>query len=110
MRKEQLDNWIKNGGKLPENLTENEKSHLESLGWRGDRLHYEGGQLQWEGNFLNDKKHGVSRWWHKNGRLYWDSNHLHGKGHGVQRMWTDDGELFEHKEYAYGVFLKDYLK
>jgi antitoxin component YwqK of YwqJK toxin-antitoxin module len=110
MRKEQLDNWIENGGELPENLTENEKDYLKSLGWKSEQIWHDNGQLNFEPNYLHGKLHGMKRGWHDNGQLSWEATYVHGKKHGVWRGWREDGELFRRKEYAYGVFLKDFLK
>ena len=110
MRKEQLDNWVKIGGDLPRNLTDNEKSYLEGLGWSYSEEWYENGQKDFEFNSLNGKLHGVYKAWHKNGQKNCEKNYRHEKEHGVQKTWCYDGTLYSHEEYAYGVFLKDFLK
>ena len=42
-------------------------------------------------------------------KLYEDNYH-HGKQHGTYKVWKEDGTLEAHKEYAYGILLKDFLK
>jgi len=134
MRKQELDNWIKNGGDLPQNLTEDEKSYLKGLGWEVNEASYANGQKHWDYNclhgklhgkykcwhsngqkgrvthHLNGKRHGKYEWWHKNGQKRYEKCYHHGKKHGVWKSWDDDGTLYRHEEYAYGVFLKGFLK
>ena len=135
MRKEQLDNWVKTGGDLPQNLTDNEKSYLAGLGWTVEENWWSGGQRSCERHLLHGKKHGKEEGWCPNGRKSYKCYSLHGEKHGMFRTWnTEDGQmcadecyhrgkkhgvwrkwdgrgtLTAHKEYAYGVFLKDFLK
>ena len=134
MRKQELDNWIKSGGDLPQNLTGNEKSYLEGLGWEcvetrytnkekesedhylnrerhGKREGWHGnGKKAYEDHYLHGKAHGVWKMWHRNGEKFYEYQWSHGKEHGVWKVWEEDGTLRTHKEYAYGVLLKDFLK
>ena len=45
MRLKQINKWIEEGGELPQELTQEEKEHLEALGWEEDREWYGNGQL-----------------------------------------------------------------
>ena len=134
MRKQELDDWIENGGELTDELTEDEKSYLENLGWSIEERWRENGKKWYEISYHHGKKHGKVKWWWDDGSKYieeyyhhgkrhgdfvrWNRNgqkweeecHHHGKKHGVFKEWKDDGTLEEHKEYAYGILLKDYLK
>jgi antitoxin component YwqK of YwqJK toxin-antitoxin module len=110
MRKEQLDNWIENGGKLPENLTENEKRYLMDLGYDYVPVENHEGELVEEYHYLNGKKHGRYSSWYQDGRLWIEEYWFKGKEHGlcVEYDWCDN--IVRKQEYAYGVFLKDFLK
>ena len=136
MRKQELDSWIKNGGDLPENLTVDEKSYLKDLGWTIEENWWRCGQRSCERYMLHGKKHGKEEGWWPSGkkgykyywlhgekhgmlRTWWNSEDgqiravecfHHGKKHGVWKKWNLDGTLVVHEEYAYGVFLKDFLK
>lgn len=110
MRKEQLDNWLKEGGKLPMELTNEETFYLNSHGAfdRSYRTRAGGYTIGWE---LNGEKHGTFLM-----ELIKDFDCFHsivnfhkGKSHGEVKRWRQ-GVLFEHKKYAYGVLLKDFLK
>lgn len=161
MRKQELDNWVKNGGDLPDELTEDEKSYLGGLGWecledweggfKWGELHllkgkkhgvckewcswYVDGHLSEIERYLNGERHGKQEtweydgtkdsecnyhhgkphgkqvsWWF-NGQKHYEYNYHYGKEHGTWKTWyDDDGTLEEHKEYAYGFLLKDFLK
>jgi len=135
MRKQELDRWLKDGGDLPENLTEDEESYLEENGWLCNRTYYENDFLVREEHYLDGRFHGEQRWfcesepekvivksyrhgekhgvWEYYGRLN-PSEELrgyhHGKPHGVWKSINDYGVLVLHKEYAYGILLKDHLK
>lgn len=110
MRKQELENWVENGGDLPDDLTVDEKSYLKGLGWSVEEEWHKKGQKELEGHYLHGKEHGVQKMWYKNGQKYCEENYHHGKKHGTQKRWWYDGILEAHKEYAYGVFLKDFLK
>jgi hypothetical protein len=121
MRKQELENWAENGGDLPDDLTEDEKSYLKGLGWEVIERYSE--DWKWgELHLLKGKPHGKSVEWFCNGQkqkeehclhgeyqLYEDNYH-HGKQHGTYKVWKEDGTLEAHKEHAYGVLLKDFLK
>ena len=135
MRKQELDSWLKDGGKLPENLTEDEESYLEENGWNCIKSYYENGFLIREQHYLNGKFHGEHRWFceegsdrvtvrrYKHGERhgvweFYDSlsvkkelkGYHMGKKHGVWINVNGYGVRSFHKEYAYGILLKDHLK
>ena len=134
MRKQELDNWVKSGGDLPQNLTDNEKSYLEGLGWECLEDWFENGVKRYVHHYLNRKNHGRHQDWFEDGNVYMDAyysngeNHgkyekwywngdkrvefsyHYGKQHGVFKMWGQSRKLINHEEYAYGILLKDYLK
>ena len=135
MRKQELDDWLKDGGKLPENLTEDEDKYLEENGWLCNRTYCESDFLVREENYLNGRFHGEQRWfcesepekvivksyrhgekhgvWEFYGRLSVEEElkgYHYGEPHGVWREINKHGVLVFHREYAYGVLLKDYLK
>ena len=57
MRKQELENWIQNGGDLPENLTVDEENYLKGLGWSVDVDWHKNGQKNYEYNYLNGELH-----------------------------------------------------
>ena len=131
MRKQELDNWVENGGELPDELTEDEKSYLQGLGWSvvGMRwynglklsehncLHgephgkqvswHENGQKWYEYNYLNGGQHGKQVSWHENGQKDWEYHYHHGKLHGVYKGWYENGqkdwEYHHHHGKLHGV-------
>ena len=111
MRKQELDNWIKSGGDLPQDLTEDEKSYLKGLGWSVEEEWWDNGQKRFEKYYLNGKAHGKGEGWRRNsGRKGYEYYYFHGKEHGPCKVWKANEALFIHKEYAYGILLKDFLK
>ena len=109
MRKERLDNWLKEGGKLPMELTNEETFYLNSHGAFDRSRKSTGGYIiGWE---LNGGRHGTFLTDMTVEGVYLQSavNYHKGKPHGEMKSWHK-GVLVEHKEYAYGVFLKDFLK
>ena len=108
MRKQELDNWVENGGELPDELTEDEKSYLEGLGMLVVKGTYPGGSYHYL--TLNGKDHGKCIYWYLNGQKMIERYYLRDKDHGVFRKWGVDGTLLVHMEYVYGVFLRNFLK
>ena len=110
MRKEQLDNWIKNGGQLPENLEESEKDYLKSLGWHQERgwydVDYGMKQLEWEVNYIDDAvhgnvPHGIYREWYEHGQLEHERSYL--RGEVIQlRDWTRNGQILSDRRRLRG--------
>ena len=134
MRRQELDNWVKSGGDLPDNLTEDEESYLEGLGWTVERRWHENGMKWSVFHWHQGKVHGKQKAWWDNGQKSYEQCYLHGdlhgkhetwfedgqkacefnyhynKQHGAWKRWYQDGTPEEHEEYAYGVLLKDFLK
>ena len=110
MRKQELDDWVENGGELPDELTEDEKNYLKGLGWGCSEQWYKNGQKWFHYLALNGKDHGKCEYWHPNGQKKVERYYLRDKDHGVLRIWNADGILLVHEEYVYGVFLRNFLK
>lgn len=110
MRKQELDNWVENGGELPDELTEDEEVYLRNLGLLGMKALYPDGRRFFYYLTLNGKDHGKCIYWHPNGQKMVERYYLRDKDHGVLRKWSEDGILLVHREYAYGVLLRNYLK
>ena len=106
MRTEEIRKWIEEGGELPQELTQEEKEHLEALGWKENRRWNDKGQLWWEENFLHDKTHGKCRMWYYNGQLEHEYSFLHGTLHGKCRGWRSNGQLRWDEEWLYGNKIK----
>lgn len=57
--------------------------------------HYNNGQLEYRYNYLNNKPHGLAKWWWNNGQLWYRANFLNGKPHGLSEWWRSNGEQWE---------------
>ena len=61
------------------------------------------GNLEFEGEFKDDKKHGKwLRFW-ENGQLEMEEHYQQGKLHGRVREWEDTGELIAEYQYEDGI-------
>ena len=109
MRKQELDNWVKTGGDLPENLTDNEEAYLTSLGHDYVPVESEEGVLVEEYHYLNGKMHGCySNYWDEDGALRTEEYWFKGKEHGMRIEYDWCGNILHRQEYAYGVLLKEW--
>ena len=106
MRTEEINKWIEEGGDLPQELTQEEKEHLEGLGSKARRGWHDNGQLQYAYNYLHKKAHGVIRRWRSNGQLDYEIGYLHDMLHGVYRSWRSNGQLWRDEEWFYGNRIK----
>ena len=43
---------------------------------------------------LNEKRHGLARWWHSDGKLFKKANYKNGHKHGFSLWWWCDGSIF----------------
>lgn len=55
------------------------------------RAYYRTGELQCEGNYIDDHEHGVWRDFHKNGQLAAEGRYAHGVECGEWKYWQEDG-------------------
>jgi antitoxin component YwqK of YwqJK toxin-antitoxin module len=58
--------------------------------------------LEYEYNYLDDRRHGIQRGWYENGQLNYEHNYDHGQYHGIQRCWYEDGQLSYEDNYKCG--------
>jgi len=108
MRKQELDNWVKTGGDLPENLTDNEEAYLTSLGHDYVPVESEEGVLVEEYHYLNGKEHGRYTSRYEDGRIRTEEFWFKGKQHGFETKYDHCDNILRKKEYAYGVLLKEW--
>ena len=57
------------------------------------RFWYENGQLEQQGNYVNDKEDGLWRFWYENGQLKRQGNFVNGNAEGLWRFWYENGQL-----------------
>jgi antitoxin component YwqK of YwqJK toxin-antitoxin module len=137
MRKQELDSWLKEGGDLPEDLTEDEENYLKENGWTCSRSFSSCGDLLNEFHYVNGLFHGAHKYFtdgygqkvmliksykHSKKHGIWENSspsrkfkvvreYYNDKKHGTWKTYAyEGGELIAHKEYAYGILLKDYLE
>ena len=67
------------------------------------------GQLRWENNYKNGKRHGFWRGWDDNGQLRWEDNYKGGKRHGISRGWHENGQLDYENNYNEGMLISSNL-
>jgi hypothetical protein len=72
------------------------KKHGVSRKW------YEDGTLSYEAFYLKAKLDGPSRSWWPNGKLRTESNFEEGVVHGVQKQWYQSGAIFKQRNIEYG--------
>ena len=67
------------------------------MGW------YENGQMRWQENFKDDKRHGLSEGWHENGQVCWRVNCKDGKRHGLCEGWHENGQMAWRTNWRDGI-------
>lgn len=85
--------------------------HLESTtgGVTSYRDYYlSNNQLQNTGQYLNDKKHGESVWYHKNGQKSYQVSYVNGMEQGNYMRWHPNGVVEEKGEYRAGKKMPGY--
>jgi antitoxin component YwqK of YwqJK toxin-antitoxin module len=57
----------------------------------------------YDGLFVNGRKEGLIRKWHRNGQLKHEVNYVNGQEEGLERNWYDNGQLKHENNYVNGV-------
>ncbi len=85
------------GGRLRAELIHQEKDNSVQA-----TLFYRSGETIGEGHFVNQKKHGLWRYFNKRGDLIMKNYYHKGEKHGVWKKFFRSGELMEITTYHYG--------
>ena len=86
----------KNGQLLYDRNCKNGKRHGNCKGW------YEDGQLLYDHNYKDGNKHGNCKEWYDNGQLLIDWNYKDGNKHGNCKKWHSNGKLWYDYNYKDG--------
>jgi antitoxin component YwqK of YwqJK toxin-antitoxin module len=75
-----------------------QKDKYKDQQWFKDKRHgaqqqwYKGGQISWQGAFVDGELHGILTIWHNNGQKAKLSHWIRGKSHGTSEFWYKDGQ------------------
>ena len=56
--------------------------------------------------YLDGKKHGKYRYWHRSGKLWHECSYKNGEYHGIYKEWYYNGQLEEESTYVNGNISK----
>ena len=60
------------------------------------------GLLYYEIPYVNDKNHGVEKWYYANGQISLEIPYVNGKKHGIEKKYYENGKLKSKKPYKEG--------
>ena len=66
------------------------------------KFYYEGGQVEYEGKYVDDERHGKWIFYHENGQISSNVNYLEGKHDGDQIYYYDNGQIKQKGTYENG--------
>lgn len=73
----------------------NQRYFLNDTLYTGYTRKYNGDQIEFEIQFKNGTKNGMSKFWHQNGQLRSMLNFVNGKAKGEFKLWDSNGKLIE---------------
>ena len=88
--------WYENGQIKYEHNYKNDRRHGIFRGW------YQIGQIRFEENFKNGERHGICKEWYPNGQIYCEEIYKNGKKHGISRELHRNGDLSYEHNYEHG--------
>lgn len=74
-----------------------------------ERMYFPTGELQIEGEYLNDKRHGKWMAYYKDGTEWSENNYKDGEYHGPYKQWYPNGQLRVSGQYVEGKEVGEWL-
>ncbi|MBK6963574.1 MAG: toxin-antitoxin system YwqK family antitoxin [Bacteroidales bacterium] len=84
-----------------------ESSYIDGKLSGSQKSYFESGQLNLEGEMLNDLREGEWTWYYQNGIVCSTASFKHNKKDGVQLIWSESGEKSRREKYQEGKLIEE---